>query len=162
MRGRRARTQEQSRLSQSFRIAGRSLSEPRLCQFAGLTTSQRVPRMSLVVIKLQNCATIVRSHRACANLDRGRNINSPNPRRRSAPRAHRAFHGSAFATTTPCTACLADRCRLFDFGEMTVGASVVDSVATCNEVSTEERIAQGPSRDPGSPDLTPQTKCLLV
>ena len=57
----------------------------------------------------------------CANLGRGRNINSPNPRRRSARRAHRGFHGSALATPTLCTLCLADRCRLFDFGEMAIG-----------------------------------------
>ena len=91
---------------------------------------------------VQSIAKIMLSHR-CANLGRGRNINSPNPRRRSARRAHRAFHGSAFATTTPCTACLAARWRLLDFGEVgaTVRGSVLDSVATCAGIgrSIDER-----------------------
>ena len=40
---------------------------------------------------VQSIAKIMLSHR-CANLGTGRNINSPNPRRRSARRFHRAFH----------------------------------------------------------------------
>src|SRR6476469_1982644 len=66
------------------------------------------------------------------------------PRRRSARRAHRSFHGSALATTTRSrTAGLAARCRLLDFGEggATVSGSVADSVATCAGVglSIDER-----------------------
>src|SRR6185295_2777107 len=75
------------------------------------------------------------SHRPSANLGAGRNINNPNPRRRSTRRAHRSFHGSAFAITrlrlrAPA---LAERLRLLDFctaGFITVGGSVVVSVAT--------------------------------
>src|SRR6478609_6181133 len=73
------------------------------------------------------------SHRPSANLGAGRNINNPNPRRRSARRAHRSFHGSAFAITTLRIRALAERLRLLDFciaGLMTVGCSLGVSVAT--------------------------------
>jgi Transglycosylase SLT domain len=75
------------------------------------------------------------SHRPCANLGTGRNINNPNPRRRSARRAHRSFHGSACAITTLRIrgAALAERLRLLDFciaGLITVGCSVGVSLAT--------------------------------
>ena len=77
----------------------------------------------------------IRLSSTLCNLGTGRNINNPNPRRRSARRAHRSFHGSAFAITTLRlrAAGLAERLRLLDFriaGLMTVGGSVVISVAT--------------------------------
>ena len=58
----------------------------------------------------QSIAKIRRSHR-CASLGRGRKINSPNPRRRSA----RRFHLSAIATRSDARILPANRCRLFDF-----------------------------------------------
>jgi hypothetical protein len=76
---------------------------------------------------VQSIAKIMRSHR-CASLGRGRKINSPNPRRRSA----RRFHLSAVATRSNARILPTDRCCFFDFCEagLTVSGSVVDPFAT--------------------------------
>ena len=65
-----------------------------------------------------------------ANLAKGRKINNPNPRCRSACPDHRPLRGFDFAAVMPTDP--ADRLRFFDFGKagLAVRGSVVDSVAT--------------------------------